>query len=159
MNQSEENSQGRDVRLVSTQKSLPMALLKAREAVMERLRPVLSAHGVTEQQWRVLRVLEERGVLDSSTLAGASNLLPPSLTRIMKLMEGRGLISMSRDPQDGRRAQVHITPQGSALIQQAAPEAIAVADEIEAAVGAERLDALLVELDAVSRALGRRERG
>ena len=42
-----------------TQRSLPMALLRARELLMERFRPMLSAHGVTEQQWRVLRVLHE----------------------------------------------------------------------------------------------------
>ena len=39
--------------------SLPMALLRAREAVMRRFRPGLRCHGVTEQQWRVLRALAE----------------------------------------------------------------------------------------------------
>jgi hypothetical protein len=38
-------------------RSLPMALLKAREAVMVRFRPSLRAHGLTEQQWRVLRIM------------------------------------------------------------------------------------------------------
>ena len=41
-------------------RSLPMQLLRAREAVMQRFRPMLHQHGVTEQQWRVIRVLVER---------------------------------------------------------------------------------------------------
>ena len=37
--------------------SLPMALLLARESTMRRFRPLLAEHGLTEQQWRVLRAL------------------------------------------------------------------------------------------------------
>ena len=46
-----------------------MVLLLAREAVMERFRPMLRDFGVTEQQWRVLRSLEEVGAMDLGDLA------------------------------------------------------------------------------------------
>ena len=49
--------------------SLPMALLKAREAVMAGFRPDLEAHGLTEQQWRVLRVLTEHPGITAGELA------------------------------------------------------------------------------------------
>ncbi len=39
--------------------SLPMALMRAREAVMRYFRPVLSEHDLTEHQWRVLRALRD----------------------------------------------------------------------------------------------------
>ncbi|MDP7101742.1 MAG: hypothetical protein QF503_11390, partial [Rhodospirillales bacterium] len=50
-------------------RSLPMALLRAREAVMERFRPSLRTHGLTDQQWRVLRALYDHGQKDLGELA------------------------------------------------------------------------------------------
>ena len=44
--------------------SLPLQLLKAREAAMARFRPMLRSHGLTEQQWRVIRVLAAADGLD-----------------------------------------------------------------------------------------------
>ncbi len=61
--------------------ALPMALLRAREAVMARFRPLLDAHGINEQQWRVIRVLAEHPSLDATDLAQRANILAPSLTR------------------------------------------------------------------------------
>ena len=46
-----------DIPMRSFGQSLPMELLKAREAAMARFRPMLRGHGLTEQQWRCLRVL------------------------------------------------------------------------------------------------------
>ena len=41
------------------QRSLPMQLMLAREAVMQRFRPHLTANGMTDQQWRIIRALNE----------------------------------------------------------------------------------------------------
>src|SRR5690349_9893825 len=60
-------------------KSLPMELLRAREAVMRQFRPALRDNGVTEQQWRILRALAHSGPLEVSALAEATCLLAPSL--------------------------------------------------------------------------------
>jgi len=68
--------------LPSTSRSLPIALIRAREGVMAPIRDMLSETGITEQQWRVLRVLAEYGQMDTKTLADRSSLLFPSLTRI-----------------------------------------------------------------------------
>ncbi|MBT7906778.1 MAG: MarR family transcriptional regulator, partial [Marinovum sp.] len=53
-------------------RSLPIALIRAREGVMLPIRQMLSETGITEQQWRVLRVLAEYGVMDAKTLADRS---------------------------------------------------------------------------------------
>ncbi len=37
--------------------SLPMRLLRVREALMQNFRPHLLAHGMSEQQWRIVRAL------------------------------------------------------------------------------------------------------
>ncbi len=54
---------------------------------MAPYRQMLSKIGVTEQQWRVMRVLDERGRMDPKEIAEAACLLNPSLTRIMQLLE------------------------------------------------------------------------
>lgn len=139
--------------LSKTRRTLPMALLRAREAVMERFRPLLQAHGVTEQQWRVLRVLKEAEETDASDLAEAASILAPSLSRILKTLEARAFIEARKDPTDGRRALIRLTPEGHAFIRQIAPESAAIYAELEARVGRVRIDSLLDDLEALMTAL------
>ena len=58
-----------DVGFRKTKRSLPIALLRAREQVMEPIRAMLADSGVTEQKWRVLRVLEEAGEIEPTVIA------------------------------------------------------------------------------------------
>jgi len=139
--------------LRSTDRSLPIALLRAREKVMERYRPLLQKHDVTEQQWRVIRVLDESPGLDMGALAAAANILAPSLSRMTKSLEERGLVDMRRTAGDGRRASLSLTARGKALIQAIAPQSAAISAEIEARVGADRVRTLLDDLDTLIRDL------
>ena len=102
--------------LPSTNRSLPIALIRAREGIMSPIREMLSVTGITEQQWRVLRVLEEFGRMDTKTLADRSSLLLPSLTRIVATMRGKGLVTQTRDNKDRRRQFIEITNAGQAII-------------------------------------------
>jgi homoprotocatechuate degradation regulator HpaR len=139
-----------------TRRSLPIALLRAREAVMAGFRPLLARHGVTEQQWRVLRILSEVGEpIDASNLASRAFILPPSLTRIVKVLGERGLIDCTRDPIDGRRILIGITDSGKRLIQTVAPESREVYVELEKRYGADRIAALLDMLDDLTTKLTR----
>ena len=140
-----------DAQPLSTRRSLPMALLRAREAVMVRFRPILAAHDVTEQQWRVIRVLGEESPLDATTVAERSSILTPSLTRIIRTLEERRLIGRTRDLADGRRLVLTITRAGEALIREVVPKANVVYSAIEAEFGAKRLQALLDTLDELAR--------
>src|ERR1700752_785777 len=73
-------------------RSLPMSLLRAREAVMRQFRPSLRNHGLTEQQWRILRALTGGGTIEVTELARVAFLLGPSLSRILRDLEARDLI-------------------------------------------------------------------
>src|ERR1700761_1711685 len=84
--------------------SLPVRLLRAREAVMIRIRPVLRGHGLTEQQWRGLCTVRDLEETEITVLAEQVFLLPPSLSRILRDLEGRGLILRRASVQDQRRA-------------------------------------------------------
>ncbi len=127
----------------NTRRSLPMALLHAREVVMARFRPMLAAHDVTEQQWRVLRVLSEAGPVEATELADRASVLPPSLTRIIKALEGRRFITRNKAEGDGRRVVLTIAPAGSALIDALSPERRIIYDDIEQRFGHDRLETLL----------------
>lgn len=133
--------------------SLPMALLRAREAVMQQFRPNLRRHGVTEQQWRVLRALQSHGALEVTELARATCLLPPSLSRILRDLEARGLVSRHAVDNDLRRARISIARDGTALIKEVAPDSEAIYAEITRRFGAARLAELQKQLAALEAAL------
>jgi homoprotocatechuate degradation regulator HpaR len=133
--------------------SLPMALLRARESVMRAFRPGLRDHGVTEQQWRVLRALAARPGLELSELAAATCLRPPSLSRILPDLEARGLIARRAVASDMRRATASPTRAGLELIARHAPQSQAVYREIEERFGRERLGRLYELLGALEQTL------
>src|SRR3954467_2426619 len=87
-------------------RSLPMALLRARESVMRHFRPSLRAHGLTEQQWRILRALSAHGDVEVAELAHTACLLGPSLSRILRDLEARRLIRRRPVNLDLRRSIV-----------------------------------------------------
>jgi homoprotocatechuate degradation regulator HpaR len=138
-----------------TRRSLPIALLRAREALMDRFRPMLNAHGVTEQQWRILRILQEGTEIDATALAERSCVLAPSLTRMLRTLLTRGFIVTTKDPKDGRRFFISISSEGRDFIARVAPESAAIYADIEAKLGHERIEALLDDLNTVFAALAR----
>ena len=120
-------------------RSLPMSLLRGREAVMRRFRPVLRRHRITEQQWRVLRALSAVETIEVAALARTTCLLGPSLSRILADLEARGFIARTTDPADLRRGYIAISRDGRRLIDTVSPESEAIYGEIVARFGAGRL--------------------
>ena len=132
-----------------TRRSLPMSLLRARESIMVQFRPMLARHDVTEQQWRVLRALNENSPLDATDVADRASILAPSLTRIIKALEDRGFIAKGKFADDGRRVQLSITPAGSSFIAEISPERRVIYQDIESRFGPEDLEKLLDMLEAL----------
>ena len=115
-----------------THRNLPLLLLQAREAVMQHRRPSLREHGLSDQQWRVLRVLAEHaadGGLDTGRVAQQAFILGPSLTGMLARMERDGLVTRQRSDEDARRSVVSATAAGLAL-----------ADALSQAIEADYLD-------------------
>src|SRR3954468_14589 len=98
-------------------RNLPRLLLQARESLMVRTRPGLREHGLSDQQWRVLRVLGEHGAVETGRVAREAFILGPSLTGVLARMERDGLIRRSRDPDDQRRTVIEATAQGKKLVK------------------------------------------
>lgn len=130
-------------KLPSTSRSLPIALIRAREGVMSPIRDMLSETDITEQQWRVLRVLSEFGTLDTTTLADRSSLLFPSLTRIAATMRYKGLLTQTRDEVDRRRQLIEITAKGQKIIDDRTGQTTQIVADFKTRLGSENYETLL----------------
>ena len=124
------------------ERSLPMELLKAREAAKAGFRPMLRGHGLTEQQWRVVRALAAFGNIDASELAKRSFLLAPSLTRILQHLEREKLVKRSGDKSDQRRSVFALTARGRNLFAKVGPDSEQLYASIEAKFGKKKLESL-----------------
>src|SRR5882724_4251425 len=138
-------------------RSLPMSLLRAREAVMRQFRPSLRNHGLTEQQWRILRALGAIDAIEVTELARVAFLLGPSLSRILRDLEARQLIERKTAKADLRRAVVSITAKGLKLIEAVAPSSEAIYAAITRRYGVRKLAELQDMLGVLERSLSAME--
>ena len=136
--------------LPPTGRSLPIALIRAREAVMAPIREMLGGTGLSEQQWRVLRVLEEFGAQDASQLAKRAGLMAPSLTRIVATMVGEGLVTRATSTTDRRRQVIAITKPGKELLEANRAQAVGIAQGFRDSLGARDYERLLDLLERLS---------
>ena len=120
-------------------RSLPMSLLRAREAVMRQFRPSLRNHGLTEQQWRILRALTAVETIEVTELARTAFLLGPSLSRILRDLEARKLIERRTAKTELRRGVVSISEKGLKLMEVVAPSSEAIYAAITRRYGAKKL--------------------
>lgn len=111
--------------------SLPMMLYRAIDTVLPRFRRIFSEHGLTETQWRVLRVLWDT---DSRTLKqlAATTLIPaPSLVGVVDRLADHDLVMRVRDEQDRRQVFIRPTKKGKALESLVSPAVQATYRELE----------------------------
>jgi homoprotocatechuate degradation regulator HpaR len=126
--------------------SLPMLLLRARETAMARFRPILHAHGVTEQQWRALRVLNDLGELTATGLASECSILAPSMTRILRKLSDERLVFVKKSKNDQRELKVKIAAKGKRLVSSVGPIVEQEYARIRDQLRPERLEALYADL-------------
>lgn len=129
--------------LTTTDRSLPIALLRAREKVMGPFRAMLSESGISEQKWRVLRVVDELQPIAQARIAEEACLMLPSLTRILKSLEDDGLLSRKTAAEDRRTTLVSLTEQGHALIKQHSAQSKEIVAYLENEFGQDKLNQLL----------------
>jgi homoprotocatechuate degradation regulator HpaR len=136
-------------------RNLPLLLLQARERVLSHFRPLLNANGVTEQQWRIVRVLYEVPSLEPRQIVELCRISSPSMAGVLSRMEELGLVARRRLPHDQRRVRVSLTARARAMAAHMAPTIDATYRRIERTIGAEfsarlqqALDQLLATLEA-----------
>ncbi|MDO9563028.1 MAG: homoprotocatechuate degradation operon regulator HpaR [Bradyrhizobium sp.] len=147
----------RQVPMRDFSRSLPMSLLRAREAVMRQFRPSLRHHGLTEQQWRILRALADVETIEVTELARTAFLLGPSLSRILRDLEARDLIERRVVKADQRRSVLSISARGLKLMEAVAPSSEAIYAAIARRYGARKLAELQDMLGVLERSLAAME--
>ena len=141
--------------LLETNKSLTIALLRAREALMLSFRPMLAKHNFTEQQWRVLRVLGEKGPCDAGKLASEACILAPSLSRIINTLIDNQYIEKQLDTHDKRKIILNISSNGVDTLEKIKPEYLTILKSIQKKYGEEKISNLLKLLSDITSWNGR----
>lgn len=139
-------------------RSLAITLLRSREAVMDRFRPMLASAKITEQQWRVLRGLSEHGEVEAGKLAYIACILPQSLSRIARNFEKKNLIFMKNDPSDARKILLSLTDEGKILMSRATIDSKEIYSQLIEDFGRENLDQLLEKLNLLQSSLNLKSR-
>lgn len=91
---------------------------------MQFFRPSLNKHGLTEQQWRIIRMLSQYEELESHQLAEMVCILKPSMTGVLTRMMRDGLVQRRKAEHDQRRVYISLTPKGQGCFT-------AMQDEVE----------------------------
>ena len=123
--------------------SLTLTLLQAREAAMGYFRPSLNQHGLTEQQWRVIRILSQQGELEINRLAELACILKPSMTGVLARMEAAGMVGRRKAEQDQRRVLVRLAEKGEACFSSMSQSMEENYQRLQAKFGEEKLQTLL----------------
>lgn len=130
-----------------THRNLPLMLLQARERVIARFRPLFNEHGVTEQQWRIVRALLETGPLEPREIVVVCGISSPSLAGVLARMEELDLVARERLDHDQRRVRVSLTARSRALVRQMAPGVEAAYKAMQAQIGPDLIAHLVDALD------------
>jgi homoprotocatechuate degradation regulator HpaR len=128
-------------------RNLPLMLLQAREALLQHFRPIFQHYNMTEQQWRILRVVNDHDRLGQHEIASLCQISGPSLSNILSRLEEVGYVGRQRSREDQRTVFVTLTRRGSAFVAQVAPDIDAQYRSLEKALGANLMAALFDVLD------------
>lgn len=128
-------------------RNLPLLLLQAREAVIANFRPILNAHGLTEQQWRIVRALLDAGSLEPRQIVELCRISSPSLAGVLSRMDDLGLVRRERMAGDARRVRVSLTGRSRTLAATMAPQIAATYAAIEARIGSQFIGGFYQTLD------------
>jgi homoprotocatechuate degradation regulator HpaR len=134
-------------------RNLPLVLLQARERVLSHFRPILNANGITEQQWRIVRVLYETTSLEPRQIVEACRISSPSMAGVLSRMQELGLVTRRRVDRDQRRVRVALTPRARAMAQRMAPQIEATYRRIEQCMGDEFIQRFQSTLDQLLKKL------
>jgi homoprotocatechuate degradation regulator HpaR len=128
-------------------RNLPQLFLKAREGLMSHFKPILQHFNLTEQQWRILRALDQHPQLEPRQICQLCQIMSSSMAGVLARMEELELIVRVRVSGDQRRVSVSLSPKGDQLIEQIAPLIDVQYRQIEQAYGQQTVDALIAALE------------
>ena len=102
--------------------SLPMMLYRTLDVVIPKYRAVFKEHGISETQWRILRVLWEYETCGAADLAERALLPASSMVGVIDRLMAKGLVKRIPGQQDRRKVEVSLTAEGRALLPLITPK-------------------------------------
>jgi DNA-binding MarR family transcriptional regulator len=135
----------------SREQQAALGLLRTADMIKRHFSHVIERHGITLQQYNVLRILRGAGPDGLPTLTIGERMVEqtPGVTRLIDRLERKGLVSRVPCPRDRRRVYCVITPQGRGLLDEL-DEPISRADsQAVATLDANDIDSLIGLLDRV----------
>ena len=100
----------------ATDTALASALRLSVMRLARRMRAQRAETSLTLSQLAALATLERHGALGPGELAAHEKVQPPSMTRLLAVLEGQGLVARAPHPSDGRQVVMTITAAGKALL-------------------------------------------
>ena len=132
-------------------RSLPMMLYRSLDAITPRFRKIFSEFDLTEQQWRVLRVLWEGQDVTLNELADVTLIPAPSLVGVVDRLQLAGLVERRRSEVDRRRVYVLVTAKGIELEAKVMPRVATAYAELKLSVDAQTWDLVLRGLQQIAK--------
>lgn len=128
-----------------------VAVLRTADAIGRTLARAVEPHGVTPQQYNVLRILRGAHPDPLPTLEVGERMIErtPGVTRLLDRLEAKALVRRDRCPEDRRRVHCRITEEGLALLAELDPAVDAVDEEAMRGLDEAEARTLLALLDRV----------
>jgi DNA-binding MarR family transcriptional regulator len=136
-----------------------VALMRTADMVRRSIGAVLDPHGLSVQQYNVLRILRGAGREGLPTLEIAQRAIEqaPGITRLVDTLEGKKLVSRARSADDRRCVYCRITRAGLALLARLDGPMMAAGDRAVHNVKPRQLAQLIASLDLVRESLNKEE--
>jgi DNA-binding MarR family transcriptional regulator len=133
----------------SKRQEAALGLLRTADLVRRVLTSVLEPHGVTAQQYNVLRILRGAGSEGLPTLEIANRMVEqsPGITRLLDRIEAKGWVARERCPKDRRQMLCTITRAGLELLAQLDAPMDSVDDLALASMSESQISTLIRLLD------------
>jgi DNA-binding MarR family transcriptional regulator len=128
-----------------------LGLWRTADLLRRRFSQVLEPHGVTLQQYNVLRILRGAGERGLPTLTIAERMIEqtPGITRLLDRLEAHGWVARERCPSDRRQVLCRLSPTGDRLLAELDAPIAQVDDDCLAMLSGEELERLIALLDRI----------
>ena len=96
-----------------------VGLMRTADLVRRQMTALVEPHGITHQQFNVLRILRSGGDEGVPTLEVADRMVEqtPGVTRLLDRLEAKELVRRQRCPKDRRQHLCWIAPKGLSVLQ------------------------------------------